>query len=234
MAITKDNRLCLWGSNFDGECGTGDISQSEMPSVLDFPHEITQISCGGFCSFALTKTGDLYGFGWNGFGNLGVGDNSVRKSPVLVSSDVQAIASGDFFSIALLKDGSLCSWGYNDKGQLGLGLGHDSETRPTLVPVSVSEKIIGVGCGGGFSYFVTELGDLYMWGGGAEGKLGSGSTENLFIPTFVRNFKARAPFFDMCEWESFRWLFLGKLDVGCIFSFLPKEVLFHFVQTLGQ
>lgn len=75
---------------------------------------ITQISAGGWHSCAVSKDGDLYTWGWNGNGQLGLGmqrkdesNISVMASPHIVDfpdtqRNVVKVACGNRHTIALL------------------------------------------------------------------------------------------------------------------------------------
>jgi len=49
-------------------------------------HEIAQVSCGAEHSFSLTTTGELYSWGLNFKGQLGLGDFDNRCRPTLVKN----------------------------------------------------------------------------------------------------------------------------------------------------
>ena len=71
-----------------------------------------------------TKTdGTLWSWGYNPYGQLGLGNVTYYSSPkqVGVLTNWSSIASGGFHSLATKTDGTLWSWGRNIWGQLGLG-----------------------------------------------------------------------------------------------------------------
>jgi len=76
----------------------------------------------------------LWSFGWNGVGQLGVGDTEDRTAPAQVGRDTDwaAASGGNYFTLAVKQDGTLWSWGDNDEGQLGLG---DTSRRDTPTEV---------------------------------------------------------------------------------------------------
>ena len=64
----------------------------------------------------------LFAWGDNNEGVLGLGDVANRSSPVQVAGqNWSQIAGGGGFTIATKTDGTMWSWGYNGRGQLGLG-----------------------------------------------------------------------------------------------------------------
>ena len=67
----------------------------------------------------------LFSFGQNSYGELGHGDQVLRKVPMAVrffedKNPVQ-VAAGNEHTVVLCEDHSVFGCGYNDSGQLGLG-----------------------------------------------------------------------------------------------------------------
>jgi alpha-tubulin suppressor-like RCC1 family protein len=116
---------------------------------------------GGAHTVLETKDGNFFAWGWNEYGNLGVGDTNPRLEPsplVFPVSELLPLSSVgiplpspfhpsspsslpgivDFFcswhhSLLLLDDGTLIVWGYNDEGQLGTGAISEFKTPTRLV-----------------------------------------------------------------------------------------------------
>ena len=80
------------------------------------------------------KNGELYSFGQNTFGQLGIGNNIQQLSPVKVGnkSDWTKVIAGNYHSVAIDSTGVLWSFGKNDYGQLGLG-DLNNRTSPTII-----------------------------------------------------------------------------------------------------
>ena len=80
------------------------------------------------------RSGDVYAFGWNIYGDLGLGDMDTRYIPTKIEnlSNVKAIAAGEHHTLILLENGDVYASGVNLSGQLGLG---DLENRnvPTKI-----------------------------------------------------------------------------------------------------
>eukprot|EP01118_Nematostelium_gracile_P002108 TRINITY_DN1224_c0_g1_i1.p1 TRINITY_DN1224_c0_g1~~TRINITY_DN1224_c0_g1_i1.p1 ORF type:complete len:230 (-),score=49.15 TRINITY_DN1224_c0_g1_i1:93-782(-) len=90
LVLTEDKQVLGWGINQNGELGIGepkpeDIRQS-LPVVISAldGKGVSQIACGGGTSFAITEAGDLYAWGFNTHGRLGLGDEGTRFKPTLV------------------------------------------------------------------------------------------------------------------------------------------------------
>ena len=106
-------------------------SYIDRPIPVAFPEKITAVTAGMHYSLALASSGKVYAWGWNGFGQLGLGDLQSRNVPTLLSSlsGVRSIAAGDIHSLAITQNQFL-GWGCNESGQLGKAA--IRQTRPNL------------------------------------------------------------------------------------------------------
>jgi hypothetical protein len=119
-------------------------SEPELPVRMD----VKAIAAGWWHSLALTESGEVYAWGSNGRGQLGLGDTEDRHTPTQVPGlgRVKAIAAGGEHSLALTESGEVYAWGSNGHGQLGLGDTKDRHT-PTWVhrTTPATSKPEGVG-----------------------------------------------------------------------------------------
>lgn len=136
----RPRQLLLCGLNQVGLCE----EKGEMHPVLingwqndwDRPSEVF---AGRGTSFILTKTGQIYAFGHNRYGMLGLGHCEAVISPQRISSPmiirrvVTEIATGGFHTLCRTEDQEMYAWGRNNKGQLGIGYENEYISEPTLV-----------------------------------------------------------------------------------------------------
>jgi len=96
--------------------------------------------------------GELWSWGNNPFGQLGLGNTSGRSSPVQVGALTawSQVASGSSSSFAIITDGTMWSWGRNSEGRLGLG---DTVDRSSPVQVGALTAWSQVSAGDNFSGF---------------------------------------------------------------------------------
>ncbi|CAJ0926297.1 18317_t:CDS:2 [Entrophospora sp. SA101] len=82
LALTKQGEVYSWGDGRYGQLGHGDFRSLNKPKVIEFFQglKVTQIACGGLHSAVITDSGDLYTFGWNNLGRLGVKSNTTNTS----------------------------------------------------------------------------------------------------------------------------------------------------------
>jgi alpha-tubulin suppressor-like RCC1 family protein len=156
--------------------------------------KVKAIAAGGFHSLALTESGEVYAWGWNEYGQLGLGDTEDRLTPTKVEGlpRVKAVAAGYDHFLALTESGEVYACGDNVYGQLGLG---DTENRLTPTKVEGLPKVKAIAAGGispvqsivvaSHSLALTESGEVYAWGYNADGQLGLGDTEDRLTPTKV-------------------------------------------------
>ena len=73
----------------------------------------------------LFNAGEVFGWGYNGNGQLGLGNNVNQLSPCRVSAlnniVIIKVVCGYAHTLALTDEGHLYAWGANSYGQLGTG-----------------------------------------------------------------------------------------------------------------
>jgi hypothetical protein len=134
---------------------------------------------------ALTEDEEIYGWGCNEDGQLGLGDTTDRDQPskLTLSFKPDTIFCSAYHSLAIARDGQLYVWGYNADGELGIG---DNGTRTKPQPLDLPEgKVLDVANGGFHTVALMEEGHLYLWGRSDYGQLGQGDTSNKNSPQKV-------------------------------------------------
>lgn len=159
------------------------------------PGRAVEVSAGEELSCARFDNGVLRCWGWNGAGQLGLGDTVSRGGmpgqmganlpPVDVGSGrgVAAIAAGMFHACAILDDGSVKCWGANSLGQLGLGdtaargdqAGEMGDALPR-VDLGTGRTAVAIAVGLEFSCAILDDGSVKCWGQNDQGQLGQGHT----------------------------------------------------------
>lgn len=193
IAITADGTPYAWGANTNGNLGLGDRTTRSSPVQVLGGLKFKQIQAAagnGKCTFGLTTAGQLYAWGDNTTGNLGLGDTVPRSSPVAVVGGLtfQSFLSNGETTWALTTSGSMFSWGSNSLGELG-----DGTTTPRSSPVAVVGGLTFVN--GPISHYqidnvqaafaYTSAGKLYAWGQNTSGSLGLGDLTPRSSPVAV-------------------------------------------------
>jgi len=95
-------------------------------------------------SLATDSNGNLFSWGWNKFGQLGLGHNNDTCSPCEVklpsNRKVRKLASGWRHTMVVTENGELYSWGRGVNGQLGLNSTVDANS-PREVPALSADTI---------------------------------------------------------------------------------------------
>jgi alpha-tubulin suppressor-like RCC1 family protein len=136
LAINADGELYAWGLDDEGQLGLEMPAPNQpSPMLVDATMNWITVAAGLKHTIALNGSGELYAWGWNDDGQLGLGDTTQRTSPVQIgaASDWVALACGESHSLAFSDDGipSLWAWGLNGDGQLGDG-GVSPDTRAPI------------------------------------------------------------------------------------------------------
>ncbi|TMS05920.1 putative E3 ubiquitin-protein ligase HERC4 [Larimichthys crocea] len=150
---------------------------------------VTHVSCGSRHSVALTKDGQVYTWGQNSRGQLGLETSGLDvKAPQHVRSvsavPLVQIAAGGEQSFAVSFSGCVFAWGGNDCGQLGLGDRTDRRT-PTSVLCLNTKKSVHVSCGENHTAVLTKDGVVFTFGSGQHGQLGHNSFRDELRPRLV-------------------------------------------------
>jgi RCC1 and BTB domain-containing protein len=183
LVLTKSGECYSCGRNIEGQLGNGTTTQSNVFNKIDglVNKFVNDISCGHLHSIVLTQTGEVYAFGYNNRGELGVGNNTNQLIPTLVngfnSEKIIAISCGTYHSLALTESGQLYSWGFNSVNQLGDGT---NANRNTPTKVSLAEEVIvkKIVCGKSHSLALSNMGEIYAFGNNTCGQLGIGNKTN--------------------------------------------------------
>lgn len=144
---------------------------------------------GTYTSYAIDQNGNLYTWGKNTNGQLGIGTTTNDSIPVIVAfptgvTSWTAIAGGASHTVAIGNDGNLYTWGLNTNGQLGDGTTNQS-TTPIKITVAGVTSWKAVAAGDAMSFAIGGNDSLYSWGYNNFGQLGDSSTTQRTSPVTV-------------------------------------------------
>ncbi|KAG6013054.1 hypothetical protein E4U54_007142 [Claviceps lovelessii] len=212
IVLTADNKILTWGVNDEGALGRdttwegglkdmdGGASDSEDEDGELNPHEcspievpskhfapgtvFTQVAAGDSCSFVLTASGNVYG--WGAFRDT-KGDRrfcydkdgkvvEIQKEPILIPEleNVVQIACGANHVLALDKSGQVWGWGSYEQNQLGrqpFGRYQSETLRPRQVRVC-TRPIKYIASGEYHSFAVDRKDNVWAWGLNSFGEAG--------------------------------------------------------------
>jgi alpha-tubulin suppressor-like RCC1 family protein len=192
-AINSASQLYCWGYNFYGQLGIGTSgtgADNSMPQLLTPMTNIINLALGGYHTCAMNNLNQLYCWGYNQYGQLGLGtsgNGADQSTPRLLTpmTNITNIALGGYHTCAVNDSKQLYCWGYNYGGQLGIGTsgtGADKSTPQLLTPMT---NITNIALGRGDSCTINSTKQLYCWGDGSNGQLGLGTSTNQFTPQLL-------------------------------------------------
>ncbi len=179
-----DSGVYSSGTNSSGQLGNGNNIQSLALNRTILSNPIKMITAGSDFEIALDESGNLFAWGGNSWGNLGIGTYSSVYTPLGISgiSNVDAVCAGYNHVLALLNDGTLKSWGRNSSGQLGFG-NYASSNFP--MQVTEIDSVSAIAAGKSHSLALTTNGNVYSWGLNNLGQLGLGNLNNATQPMLI-------------------------------------------------
>ncbi|KTF92285.1 hypothetical protein cypCar_00012607 [Cyprinus carpio] len=192
LAVNEQGQVFAWGAGEGGQLGLGAAEEVvRVPRLIKklCEHRISQVMCGNQHCIALSKDGQLFVWGENSSGQLGLGKgepSTLSPQPLksLCGIPLAQISTGGDHSFALSLSGAVFGWGKNSAGQLGL---NDEQDRavPCHIKFLRSQKVVYISCGEEHTAALTKEGGLFTFGNGSRGQLGHDSTRNEPLPLRV-------------------------------------------------
>ena len=137
-AQTSNGSPYCWGSNVRGQLGLGNTDDQTTPQPVIMPAGVTfdRLVTGGNHVCAIADNSSLYCWGYNAYGQLGLGNTDDQRTPQLVSQSTSLGFTQLYGALrhtcALTGAGSAYCWGYNSDGQLGIGNTTNANTPQAL------------------------------------------------------------------------------------------------------
>ncbi|RUS47332.1 WG repeat-containing protein [Cohnella sp. AR92] len=176
-ALTDDGEVWTWGNRTTCSGATCQRYATPTPTLFEGLDDVVALSD----EIAIKNDGTVVKWGYNDYGNLGVGlsENGYSPDPLRLTdlSDITAVSQ----THAVTKDGVVWAWGRNDYGQVGDGT---TETRRTPVMLKGIKNIKDIASGLEVTVALTKDGTLYEWGNNHNGEI-SNSTADVLPPTPV-------------------------------------------------
>jgi len=205
IVLTSEGRLYSTGKGDFGRLGRGDTRDATEFEEIEYffqsndsvlnpnePTTIVKVGAGNNFSAAMSANGELWVWGRNDYGQLGLGEEamgdmySAERYPRLVRSlpveghRIIDFDCGEHHLVALTAAGSIYEWG--NRTWL--------EPHPVTLPSRYEDgmkDVAKVVAGDKFSFALTRAGQVYSWGSKASGCLvqGPDCAKTLVQPTLV-------------------------------------------------
>lgn len=181
------------GLNSEGRLGTGStssVTNAAVDGVVDLPEAVTSVTCGDrhTCALGVSRRPLC----WGGGGFVGDGSTSNALSPVYVVGvdDVAVLEVGHDYSCALKHDTSLLCWGAGKQsGHGGSTLSVSPQESFPVHPPALA-GFVDVAQSEETPCALLENGAFTCWGEGANGRLGTGTTNDRFAPVDAGELRA--------------------------------------------
>lgn len=170
-ALDNNGQVWMWGYNGYGNLGTGNNTNQSTPQKIDQKYfdntKIIDIWCNGSgsyqCTYALDQNGQLWAWGYTGYGVLGIGEyntgngaTDVTARPAKVNLDFakyggikKFIPNGSSAAkgcVVLTNDNQLWAWGYSSFAALwGYGANNLTIVKPTKLKELIYENSNALG-----------------------------------------------------------------------------------------
>ncbi|PCD32658.1 hypothetical protein AU210_008904 [Fusarium oxysporum f. sp. radicis-cucumerinum] len=213
LALDHKGNVVAWGCGQQNQLGRRIIERNKMSSLIPqgvgLPRgKIAKIACGSYHSFAIDKSGQVYGWGLNNFGEIGVESNAGEDDAVILRPakltylddyNITEIDGGEHHSLACSDKGDLLTWGRVDGYQVGFEFDKLSEDntiydergnarilfKPTIQPDA--KDIVAVAAGTDNNFAIASDGKVYSWGFSSNYQTGQGTIDDIHTPTLIDN-----------------------------------------------
>lgn len=195
-----------WAFGFNGGVsygmlGVGSVAPYvSVPTLISGNYRWKRIVGGkafsGTFSGGIAEDGNLYAWGMNSDGQLGINSINNSSTPVLVISAANT-SIGDFslgrnhmafiFNMNGVEGSAIMAVGKNHTGQIGDGTVTSRSTPTLVVGLPLNKKWVQISCSDATTYALADDGELYGWGWNGGGKLPSVAQAAVSRPVLLNN-----------------------------------------------
>ncbi|KAK2834404.1 hypothetical protein Q7C36_015105 [Tachysurus vachellii] len=174
VLLTASGTVYTWGHGSHGQLGHGTLVSEDEPRAVEalWGVPMKSVAAGGWHSACISAGGDLYVWGWNESGQIGLPSKGLREER----------QSGE----ERIEQDKLKGRKKENEGTADVFI--SIQAFPALVDVSEATEIKKVSCGSRHTAAITSTGDLFTWGWGLYGQLGHGSRCSSDEPKIVEFF----------------------------------------------
>jgi len=200
--ISYDNKLYTWNYNKTKkhEILFNIKLNKTLATEIKFDKKFSRLYTNNkYHGFIIDVDNNVYGFGANQWGQLGLGHDDEVEGLHLIeyfkNIKIKQISCGNFHSLFLTDDGFIYSCGKNDHGQLGSNL---TSTVWTPIQISTLKNCVTIAAGENHSLAIivkenensidnifkniSPFKTLYAWGNAECYELGTGTNKNQLVP----------------------------------------------------
>ncbi|KAL2093614.1 hypothetical protein ACEWY4_010926 [Coilia grayii] len=166
VLLCATGTIYTWGNGSHGQLGHGSLVPEEEPRVVEalWGVPLRSVAAGGWHSACIGEGGDLYMWGWNESGQLGLPSRRCRKK---AEQNKETGPPG------------------GQQGDTDEDVCISIQSFPALVDIPRVSEVKSVSCGSRHTAAVSSEGNLYSWGWGDYGQLGHGTLCSSDEPCLV-------------------------------------------------
>lgn len=192
-ALLTNGDVRCWGSSGSGQLGQNNvdiIGDDEHPDGLQpvaLSDAAVQIAAGAQHSCAIVASGEVFCWGHNEFGQLGLGNSEnigdgegevgMGLANVAIAGPARKLALGEHHTCVLLANETVQCWGRGQFGQHGHGRVEDLDAPPPAL--QLGDNVTELSAGRNHTCALLASRQLLCWGQGAFGALGYGNPDNI-------------------------------------------------------
>lgn len=180
--------IWIWGHNFRGQLGNNTMTSTSSPVSIARPGSYSTISgsVGGNFAAIEASTGNVYVWGHNGNGQLGINSLTATSSPVSIARPGSySYVYASYFATLFIDGatGRIYGSGSNSSGQLG-NLTIATRSSPVSLARPGSYKMAVMCMASSYAIDASD-GSLWAWGANTIGQLGDGTLAGKSSPVSV-------------------------------------------------
>ena len=200
VVVTIEGQVFSFGRGLQGQLGHGGEENEPEPRQIDALSglNVVQVTTGARHTAVVSDVGEVWTFGFGGYGRLGHGGCENEMLPrkiegTLVGRHVTEIVAGLDFTVAVCSlrrtvfnanVSSVFTFGLGQCGRLGHGT-EEHELTPRLVEGLVGKSVTQVAAGFNHTVVATADGLAFSFGRGLQGQLGHGEEANELRPRLI-------------------------------------------------
>lgn len=209
----EDGKVYTKGENKNGQLGAGDFVEHQgFVEITDAfaltDDQIISVALGEYHALALSGKGQVFAWGHNAYGKLGLPSGSNHSLPVNITNEFNLnvdeqiiyIAVGRDHNAVITSEGRVFTWGVNAYGQLGTGEKNNPWEETIYMPQDITQAfdladddfIIKIELGNNHSMALSYLGQVFVWGSNEVGQLGV-EDEEVLVPTKITHIFSVSP-----------------------------------------
>ena len=178
IAVKADGTVWTAGCNINSQLGIGNAENSsefvQVKTEDGYLTNIKAVGAGDNFAFAISNENEVYAWGNNAYGQLGIGDTTLRNLATKTKfENITQISAGEKHTVALDANGAVWTVGYNNYGELGIG-NRTNKSVPQKILASGAKEVAT-----GQKHTVVLKNDGTVWATGYNGA--SGKSESFYI-----------------------------------------------------